>query len=185
MLRKCDLQSLWAHSTLVIHRHRHGRLGAEPEEAQSAIDGHMALPTDEDADTRSAAEPVALDIPTCPLEHGVPSSSEARDMCHLTAGHEGKRGRRGEPEKLLEPLAGDLLDDGSCGPADDEAGVLIPGARQPVRRERGGQRAADDEPEVAAARNRDHPSVGRSGKRFDHGQRIDRYGRQRAADLST
>src|SRR3546814_1576535 len=48
---------------------------------------------------------------------------------------------------------------------DEQAGVLIPGTGQPVRRERRRQAAPDDEPEVASPGARDEARVGRCGDR--------------------
>ncbi len=137
---KRRLHRIRAHSTLVIHRHRHGRRGTEPEKAQRAIHRHMALPADEHADGRRTAQPIALDIPAGALEHRVPSGREAGHMGHLTTRHEGERGRRRKPEQLLEPLTRHLLDHGGGRAGDDEARVLVPGARQPVGRQRGRKR---------------------------------------------
>ena len=49
-----------------------------------------------------------------------------------------------------------------------EGGVLVPRRHQPVGGERGGQRSADDEAEVAGACGRDEARFGAGGQRVDH-----------------
>src|SRR5205823_1804352 len=76
---------------------------------------------------------------------------EASGMGHLAPGDERKTGRCRETEEVLEPAAGDLLDDGGGGSGGVQAGVLVPGGGQPIRGERRRDRAAHDPPEEAAA----------------------------------
>ena len=56
----------------------------------------------------------------------------------------------------------------AAGEIDVQAGVLVPGAGQPVRRERRRQAAADDEPEVASAGAGDQARLGGCGELLDH-----------------
>ena len=53
-----------------------------------------------------------------------------------------------------------------------ECGVLVPRRHQPVGGERGGQRSADDEAEVARACSRDEARLGAVGQRIDHRRRV-------------
>ena len=89
----------------------------------------------------------------------------------------------GEPEEVArasrpQPRSQTAAD----GPPTYEAGVLVPGGRQPVRRERGRERAADHEPEVAAARDSDDARLGGGGESLDHVERIARLLREWAAE---
>ncbi len=142
----------------------------------------MTLPTYEHANRWSAAEAVALDVPARMLEHRMPRSREARDVCHLTTRDEGERRRRGKSEELLQPLACHLFDDSRCRSADDQARILIPGAREPVGRQRSRKRAADDEAEVASSGYRDHARVSVRGQLFDDDQRVDGFVGKRASE---
>ena len=80
----------------------------------------------------------------------------------------------GEAQQLAHPLAHDLLDDGRRRAADVEPGILIPRRREPVRREGGGQPAADDEAEVPPARHRDETGVGGGDELLHDLRRLER-----------
>ena len=93
----------------------------------------------------------------------------------------------GQAEQVDQPGAGRLLGDRG-GRADDvQAGVLVPGAGQPVRGEGRRHAAADHEPEVARPGAPDEPALGvrrelvHDGRRVQAllGQRPDEAGAQR------
>ena len=63
-------------------------------------------------------------------------------MRKLAAGGEGERGLRGQAEQILQPGAGDLLDDRGRRATGIQRGVLIPGGGEPIRCQRRGQRSA-------------------------------------------
>ncbi len=69
----------------------------------------------------------------------------------------------------------------AAGDIDLQAGVLVPGRRQPVRPDRDGQRAAGDEAEVARAGARDEPRLGGRRERVDDGDGVRALLGQRAA----
>ena len=77
---------------------------------------------------------------------------EARDMRHLTAGDQCEAGRRRQTKQILEPDPAGFLDDRGRGTAGVQSGILIPSRGQPIRRERGGQRAADHPTKESSAR---------------------------------
>ncbi len=87
-----------------------------------------------------------------------------------------------QTEKLDDPLADDLLDHGRGRPADVQPRVLVPRGRQPVRGDGRGQPAADHEPEVAAARDRDEAGVRVRGQLLHDPGRIGGLVGERAAE---
>ena len=56
------------------------------------------------------ARAALVQIPAEPLEHRPPGDREAHVVRHLRARHEADRGRRGQPEQVEDPLAGDPLE---------------------------------------------------------------------------
>ncbi len=66
-----------------------------------------------------------------------------------------------------------------------ESGVLVPRRHQPVGGQRGGQRSADDEAEVARACGRDEAGFGAGGQRVDHrGGVLAMLGQRPAEDIA-
>ena len=169
-------------ASLAVHLGRRDGPAPEPEQPQRTVDRDVALAADDDPDRRRSREPAALDVPARTLEHRVPGRGETRHVRHLAAGDERERGVGREPEKLQEPVTRDLLRHRRRGTSDDEPGVLVPDARQPVRREGRGDCAADDEAEVTPARDRDHAWLAGRRERLDHLQRVDWVVRQLAAE---
>ena len=156
------------HPALVVGCNRLDLVGAQTEEPERSIDRDVALGTDEDADAWSALEAAAGEIPAGALELVVPCRCERGHMGHLTAGDEACRDAGGQHEELAQPVQADLLDNGRARPGDDEPGVLIPGRGEPVGSQRGGQRAADHEAEVAATAGGDHARLGGGDQLCDH-----------------
>ncbi len=81
---------------------------------------------------------------------------------------ESDRGRRRQSEQIEDPAGGHFFHDGGGRRHHPRERILVPGARQPVRRERGGQCAAGHEPEVARAGARDDARVREAGQVLDH-----------------
>ena len=75
---------------------------------------------------------------------------KAGEVRHLTAGDESERGGLGQAEQLLQPGAGDLLDDACRGHRERLSGVLIPGGREPV----GGDRRRNRIPPMTKPKKR-------------------------------
>ena len=118
---------------------------------------------------RRAGEPVAARRPSRPRSSTWNrAAASAGHVRHLCPGDEADRSleqgvraaRRATPRVTSSTTEAD-------GPADVEARVLVPGGGEPVRRERGRQRAADHEAEVAAAAHRDDARLGR-GRELPH-----------------
>ena len=76
---------------------------------------------------------------------------------------------RGSPNRSMSHAGRDLLDDRRRRRQGEQAGVLVPGARQPVRRERRRDTATDDEAEVARAGRRDQPGIDVARQAVDDG----------------
>ncbi len=114
-----------------------------------------------DRDGRRALEPMPLNVPAGAIEHAVAGGGERGEVGHGRAGHEPDARRRGQVEQLDEPGGGDLFGDGRCRRQHVQAGVLVPGARQPVGPDRRRDAAADDEPEITRAGASDEARLGR------------------------
>ena len=107
---------------------------------------------------------------------------EGHHVRRLAAGDERDRDAGRQAEQLREPGASDLLDDRRRRAGDVDAGVLVPGRRQPVGRQRGRNATADDEAEVAAAGHTDESVVGGARELGDDRARIRRAVRQPASE---
>ena len=174
---KCRLQRLDAHATLAVDRDAASRAAADPDETEGAVDRHVTAVSGDDRYRRRSCETVVFHVPAHPLEHCVPSRCETGGVGHLAARDERERRARRDAEEILEPLARNLLDDRGRRAAHDESSVLIPRRGQPVGGEGGRKRPADDEAEVAAARDRDDARLGRERQLLDYVERIGRLQR--------
>ena len=124
--------------------------------------------------TRTPGEPTrpcVADVPAVPAQHLVAGRGQAGEVGHRPAGDEADRAARREPEQVEQPGLGELLDGGVRRGQDPQPGVLVPGAHQPVDREGGRVRAADDEAEEPAARHRGQPGLARRGELVDDRRR--------------
>ena len=92
---------------------------------------------------------------------------ERRERRHGCARRKADRGGFRQPEQVDEPGSRDLFRDRRGGPDRIKPRVLIPGACQPVRRQRRGQGAADHEPEVARTGAGDQARVSDRGEMVD------------------
>ena len=120
----------------------------------------MRLVPDHDRDGRSALQAMRLDVPAGPLQHRMARDRQTRRVRHLAAGHEAHAGLPRQSEQLEQPGAHHLLGDRPGRRQDVQPRVLIPRARQPVRTDRGRERTAYDEAEVAGSGGRDDPRIG-------------------------
>ena len=117
---------------------------------------------------RRPGEASLLHVPSAVREKLVPRCGERRDMSHLASRHEGERGRRRQPEDVLQPVAASILEDREGRTARVDSGVLIPCRAQPIGRERRGKRAADGPCEEAPAPGRQKPTFDAARKLVDH-----------------
>ena len=156
-------------------------LAAQAEHLERRVDGHVRALVGHDGHLRSTLQSLALHVPADLRQHGMAGRRERREVGHRRAGHEPDARAGRQLEQIHQPAGGDLLGDGRRRRQDVQAGVLVPRAGQPVGRERRGQPATDDEPEVARPGARDEPGVGGRGQRFDNGQWLRRAIRERAA----
>lgn len=98
-------------------------------------------------------------VPAHPPEHGVAPGCQAGEVRHRAARDEADRGALRQAEQVDDPGTGDVLDGGVGGGEPAQPGVLVPRAHQPVRGQRRGVGAADDEPEEPARRHRGQPGL--------------------------
>ena len=133
------------------------------------MDGDVRRGADDEVHRRRAGQAVFLDVPSGAAQHAVTRRGQRGEVGHLSAGDEADAGRARQVEELEQPFAGDVLDDRGRGRGGVDAGVLIPGAGQPVGRERDRKTAADDEAEVARTGAGDEAAVGAARKRVDDG----------------
>ncbi len=173
------------HPSLVVGRNLDDRCRSEAEQPKRAVDRDVAPGTAENPDRGRSGQSVALEVPAGVRQHRVPRGGEAGRLGHLAAGGEREGRVVRDAEELLQPAAHDLLDDRGGRAACVQAGVLVPGRGEPVGGESRRHGAADDEAEVAAARNRDDAGSGRFGELLDDCHRIGRSVRQRAAECLT
>ena len=126
----------------------------------------MGALSDKDPNSRCALKSARLDVPAFPLEHGVPSRGDAREV-----GHRPSR-REAEPRRLGSPTRSKTQPPATSSATEAEGPQTytdpVPGGRQPVGTHGGGHGAADDEAEVAGARERDDPRLGGLGQLLDH-----------------
>ena len=149
-------------------------LAPEPEHLERGVDRDMGPAVGDDGHGRRSLEAMTLHVPARPGEDGAACRGERREVGHRRAGHEPDARPGREAEQLDQPAARDLLGDRRSRRDHVQAGVLVPRAGQPVRRERRRQAATDDEPEVASPGARDEARVGRCGELLDHRERVRR-----------
>ncbi len=97
---------------------------------------------------------------------------ERRHVSHLAAGRYRERGVSRQPEDVLQPVAGDLLDHHRRRPEGTEPGALIPDRREPVGPDARGKCAARDVPEVASPCGRDDAALDLTRHQLDDVQRV-------------
>jgi hypothetical protein len=172
--RELETQLVDQHPSLVVDSDRAHAVRAEPDEPQRAVERAVPLRTCDDGDRRCADQAVLLDVMSCLGEHVVPRREQRCCMGHLAAGDEGERRVCGQAEQLLQPAAGHLLDDRCGGRGEGEARVLVPGGGEPVGGHGRGDRAADDEAEVAAAAHLGQAGVDVASELLDDRDRVGR-----------
>ena len=146
---------------------------SDAEHAQRADDGHVHFVADDHAQARRALQAVGLDVPAGATQHLVARGRERREVRHMAAGHEADADVRGQPEQLERASAPATSSTTDAGRRHDvEAGVLVPGRREPVGRHGGRQRAAGDEPEIARSGGGDEAGFGGTRQLLDDGQRL-------------
>ena len=156
------------HASLVVDRDEPHLPGAEPQEAERAIDGDVALLARYDPKAGAALEALLADAPPGALEHRVARDRERGRVRHLAARDEGERRRCREPEQLLDPRAGGLFDNGGRWREEEQTRVLIPCRDEPVGGQRGGKRPADHEAEVPTGAHRSEPRLPVAYELLDH-----------------
>ena len=109
----------------------------------------MRFGTDDHIHARRIGQSRLFDVHSHFAQNRVTCSSEAGEVRHLASGDESDARLARQVENLQHPLRRDFFDHRRNRRRRVDAGILIPRAREPIRRERDGQRAADHESEVA------------------------------------
>ena len=131
------------------------------------------------SDARRAGQPADQVIPSDSVQQVVPSGSEAGEIGHRRARCEADITARRQAQQVEQPGSGHLLDGGRTRRRDAHAGVLIPGAGQPIRGECRRERAADDPAVEATGRAGEQPGLDGARERVHHLGRVGRIFRER------
>jgi hypothetical protein len=131
---------------------------------------------------RQGCEPLLLDVdavlPSPPAARG----REPGEVRRRRAGREHAAPRRRQPEELLQPVHGDLLELHGERRRDPVERDLVERAREPVGRERGRRPAAHHEVEEARPGRPRRADLGRLDQRAERRDRADSFVRERAAE---
>jgi len=160
------------HPPGVVGRDGADALGAEAEDPAGAADRDVGVLARDDAYGRRSLQSVGPDVPAGDGEHGMAGRGQARDVRHLTAGHEADSAGGRQPEQLAHPVRRDALGDRERRRHHRAGAVPVPGRRQPVGGDGRGQRAAGDEAEVARSGGGDEAGIGVGGELGDDDPRI-------------
>ncbi len=175
-------QQVGAHAALRVRGDAPHARSADAEHLQGRKDRDVAFVADDDVDRRRAGKAVLLYVPATRAEYGVTRGRERGEARHRRAGREADARAFRQREEIDEPARDHGLDDRRGGRIDVKARVLVPRAREPVRRERRREASADDEPEVARAGGRDDPRIGGRRETRDDDRRVLAAVGQRAAE---
>ena len=135
--------------------------------------------------TRTAGAPFSpsrLDVPARTRQDAVARGREPGVVGALASDDEAERARLRQAERLLEPRAGDLLDERRHGRRCGVEGMLVPARRENVRARGRVERPADDEAEEPRADGRGERGLDRAGELVDHGGRVGTLLRERSAE---
>ena len=155
---------------LVVCGHRLQRPGAQTEECAGPGRWWRGVRRSRPlAAAGRSGEPVALDVPAGAREHVVTGRRQRHGVGALSAGHEAERCARRQAQKLLQPIAGDVLDD-RC--SRGRSGALKAFWSQPLvsmsAAMAASSGAADHEPEVARTVRRHQRRLDCRDQLLDH-----------------
>ncbi len=114
----------------------------------------MRLCADHDRDGRRAEEPIRLHVPPNLREHRVTSRGERREIRDGRARGKRAPGFRRQAQDVKEPRKRNFLERRRRWGDVVEPCVLVPRRGEPIRGQRRGKRAADNEPEKPRPRHR-------------------------------
>ena len=144
---ECVAQGVGKHATLAVGLHFDHAGIAQAEQPERAVDGDVRFVAGDDGDARRADEPLRADVPSGARQHRLPGRGKTSGIGHLPTGDESHARALGKPEQFTQPSEDGLLDDRGGGREHEQPRVLVPGARQPVGRQRCRHAASDDETE--------------------------------------
>jgi hypothetical protein len=145
----------------------------QAEHLERGEDRDVGLVADDDGNRWRPEQPVLFGIPAGRAQHRVAPRGEGRKARHRRAGREPHARARRQAEQVDEPRRRDLLRDRSRRRDRVQPRVLVPRARQPVRRKGRRDAATDDEPEVPRPGAADKPGIGGCDEIIDHGRGVD------------
>jgi hypothetical protein len=140
------------HRAIRAGRHHHDRLLTDPQQPQRSVDGGVAFLTNHDSDTRRSEQPFGADIPAATPQDLPAPSGQSDGVGRLCPRHEPGRRRHRKTQQLLQPRTGDILERQRRGRQRLVERDLIPPAGKHVRRQRGLERTAHHETEIARSR---------------------------------
>ena len=162
------------HPALAVGRQATTRSRPRPRYWRAAPSRRVGLVADDDVDLRRAdrAHDDSTSQPTT-LEDHVAGGGEGDDVARAPRRPSGRRRRRaGRPSRSSIQSPAICSTAAAAGDVAWRTGVLVPGRGQPVGGDRGRQRAADDEAEVARPGGRHEAGLDRAGHGLDDGDRV-------------
>src|SRR5437763_5970232 len=116
----------------------------------------MRFRADDHCNRRCTEKSVRFRVPAGLLEDAVARGGERAKIRDRGAGDKSATRFGRKPQDIEQPAQRDLFEESSGRGGAVETGVLVPGAREPVGRERERERTADDESEESWSSNRYH-----------------------------
>ncbi len=159
------LESFRSERAIISRWQRVNIVESDSQQPRGAIERAVILVAGEDANLRRAGKPFALDIPSARFKQRVARSSKAGDVRHLAAGNKRETRRRRQSENFFQPPARNFFHHRGGGAGGVDRAILIPRSREPIRSERGRQRASDYPAEKSSTRGTDE-SAGSIAREF-------------------
>ncbi len=170
------------HPPLLVRGDPHDAIMAEAEQLQRKEHGGMRVVADQHVDRRRAEQPARLDVPADPPQHLATGRREAGGVRDGGTGHEPDRGVARQVDQIEQPACRSFLSGRRGRRRVVIAGILAPGAGQPVGRDPDRVRGADHPAKEARAGHRAQPRLGRARQLLDHGVRRQAALRRRSAE---
>jgi hypothetical protein len=154
----------------------------DPQQPKGTVDRGVALLTCDDAYRRRPDQAACLDVPSRARQDAMPCRGERDVVRGLATRDKPERCLLRQPERVLQPVAGDLLDHRCGGRHRRVEADLIPPGREDVGAGGRRQRAADHEAEVPRPGRRHERGLDGRGELLDHDVGVGALHRQRPAE---
>ncbi len=142
------VEGIGSHASLVIDGNRRHPVSAEAEKAEGLQKRRVNFGAHDDANLRRTEEALLFDVPSRAGEHVMASGDEAGKIPHGGSGDEPTTPVGRKRQELEDPGEGDFFERRGYRRSDDERGVLIPRAGEPVGCDARGKRSSGDESEI-------------------------------------